>query len=83
MNSYMDKKVKILSNGKSVGHENPMLTLDSSKFKNVSNWKPQYNNINDVVKETALWYNSYLKNNKDITINNQIESGLEKYDYKD
>lgn len=83
MNSYMDKKVKILANGKSVGHENPLLALDSSKFKNLSNWEPQYNNINEVVRETALWYNSYLKNNKDITINNQIESGLEKYNYED
>lgn len=84
LNKYMDKQVKIDLNGASVGHENPLLLLNSNKFRETANWKPEFNSTDKVLEETAEWYNKYA-NNKDVTkvTNNQIKRSLEYYDYKD
>ena len=46
---------------KSAPHEAKLLSLDTSKVRNMLNWKPQWN-IENAVKNTVEWYKHYGKN---------------------
>lgn len=74
-------KVEVSTDGASIGHENPCLQLDSSLIRNKTEWKPVFNSIETVVKETALWYNEII-NGKDPLemLNQQIIGGFKEYD---
>lgn len=83
MNIMLDNSVKIESDGTSIGHENPILLLNSSKFRHQANWSPMATNIVEVLSPTALWYNIYCNNKQQIQAitNQQIRGVLQHYDY--
>ena len=62
-------------------HEANFLRLDSTKANNLLGWRQMYS-IEETVSETALWYQSYIKNMemKKITIQ-QIEKYINKAKY--
>ncbi len=62
-------------------HEANFLRLDSTKANNLLGWRQMYS-IEETVSETALWYQSYIKNMemKEITIQ-QIEKYINKAKY--
>lgn len=67
--------------GESIGHENPLLLLDSSKIKETTNWKPVYNSIEETVDVTAIWYNEVMKGKDPLfLLTDQIEGGFKSYD---
>ena len=40
----------------------PILIADSSKAKNILGWKPQYTNIDDIIKTAWKWHRKQFKN---------------------
>ena len=66
----------------SIGHENPLLQLDSSLIREKTDWTPIYGNYNEVIKETATWYSNVdikdIKSALDETLT-QIRKGLSLY----
>lgn len=83
MNNAMDNNVKIEYDGNSIGHENPLLLLNSDKFRHEAKWKPSKKTIEDVLKATALWYNVYCNKKEHIKMftNQQVKETLNEYDY--
>lgn len=51
--------------GKSIGKENEVLLLDSTKLREKLNWKPRYDNIDEITKTTLEWF-SNMNNDKDM-----------------
>ena len=66
----------------SIGHENPLLQLDSSLIREKTDWTPIYDNYNEVIKETATWYSNVdikdINSALDETLT-QIRKGLSLY----
>lgn len=72
---------EIETDGKSFGHENPCLQLDSTHLKSKTNWKPVFNSIESVVYTTSIWYNGVMNGlNALELLNTQIKGGLKEYD---
>lgn len=83
MNVSMDNDVEIEYDGSSIGHENPLLLLNSDKFRTQAHWQPSKKTIEDVLNSTALWYNVYCNNKERIQTftNQQVKETLNQYDY--
>ena len=80
----MEQKIELKDVSKKIKnkvHEANFLRLDSTKANNLLGWRQMYS-IEETVSETALWYQSYIKNieMKEITVQ-QIEKYINKAKY--
>ncbi len=76
LSNYKSNNSKIVIDSSENLPESQILRLDSSKSKEILDWEPVMN-IDDTVRETALWYEAYYSNADiyEITMN-QIRSYL-------
>lgn len=67
----------------SIGHENPLLQLDSSLIRRETAWSPIYDTYEEVIDETSKWY-SHVDIKKDKTALTEtiteIKKGLSLYE---
>ena len=77
-NETNDDNIRWINKNDNGPHEATFLKLDNNKIKQTFNWKATWN-INEAMKKTVEWINSYL-NNEDMELctNNQIDEFFKK-----
>lgn len=76
--SHFHGNFKYLIKSDNGPHEASFLSLDNTKIKTVLNWKPKIN-IDKAIELTAIWYDSFLKNDNVVDV---IEKQIEEFFYE-